>query len=296
MMRKARMKSDLQREPDIACRIMWITTLVFVLATSPHPQQKYSLTFSPEVGDSLLYLLNTSVHVTGKDFTGKEVSLGASAAGEISFSTKRNIQDLVFMGLTTPGIHVRAQTLEGPQSYTLRTSDDMAVQASFDHRGNAHQIHNLAALNRDRIWNISLAQILRDYLPVLPEGPVSVGETWIDKKRLSIPYQGMELDVSIERQYILQNIIPSAQGEEAFISVDYEVMLSGSEEWGEWTASFEGRGEGGGWLNFQVQRSCIREFSAEYQTEASLVLRSEDKLFRKWPFHLKVSASLVMLN
>ncbi len=295
-MRKARRISDLQRDPDNARCIMWITILVFGLTTSPYPQQKYSLTFSPQVGDSLLYMLNTSVHVTGKDFNGKEVSLGASAAGEISFAIKRNIQDLVFMGLTTPGIHVTAQTLEGPQSYALRTNPDMAVQASFDHRGSAHQIHNLAALNRDRIWNISLAQILRDYLPVLPERPVSIGETWVDKKRLSIPYQGMELEVSIERQYILQNILLSTEGDEAFISVDYDVMLSGSKEWGEWTASFEGRGGGGGLLSYQIQRSCIREFSAEYQTEASLVLKSEDKLLRQWPFHLKVSASLMMLN
>jgi hypothetical protein len=172
----------------------------------------------------------------------------------------------------------------------------MAVQASIDHRGAAHQIHNLAALNRDRIWNISLIQILRDYLPVLPDEAISIGETWADKKKLSIPYQGMTLDVSIERNYVLQNILPSPTGELAVISLDYTVTLSGSKEWDGWTASFEGTGTGGGLLNYQLQRSCIQQFSAEYQTEAALVLRSGDGMFRKWPFHLEVSAYLLLLN
>ncbi len=284
------------RKRDITHCAAWIIIFVFKPAVSACPQLKYSLSFSPAVGDSLLYRLDTSVHVAGKDLRGSELSLGASAAGEISLAVKRNIQDLVLIGLTTPGIHVEAQTTEGQQRYTLKTIDNMAVQVAFDHLGCAHQIHNLAALNRDRIWNISLVQILRDYLPVLPERPVSIGEAWIDNKRLSIPYQGMSLDATIERHYVLQNILPSVEGDVAFITVDYEVSLSGSKEWGEWTASFEGKGTGEGFLNYHIRRSCIQAFNAEYQTEAALVLRTGDDVFRQWPFKMEVSASMQILN
>ena len=209
------------------------------MANTPSFQQKYLLTFSPAVGGRLLYMLNTSVQVEGRDFTGKEISLGAMASGEISFDIKRTVNDLVFIGLTTPGIFVEAQTLEGPESYALKTKGDQAVQASFSQKGYVNEVHNLEALTRDRIWNISLAQILRDYLPGLPENSVSIGEAWRDTKLITIPYQGIDLEVSIERTYILQNVIPSIDGDVAFISIEYDVLLSGTKNLGEWMGRFE---------------------------------------------------------
>lgn len=275
--------------------LFWIPIFIIFIPYSPAFQQKFSLVFSPPVGDNLIYMLDTSVQMKGEDIGGKEISLGATASGEISFSIKRVVNDLVFTGLTTPGIQVQAQTLEGPENYSIRTKIGMAVQATFDRRGRATEIHNLEALDRDKVWNISFAQILRDYLPELPRKAVSIGETWQDSKDTMIPYQGMDLEVSIRRAYILQNIIASPYGDVALISVEYEVFLAGEKIMGEWTGSFKGKGTGAGLLNFYIQRNCIQDFKAEYQTEASFSIKKDDKSYQDWPFHLDVSVSFVNL-
>lgn len=265
-------------------------------AGSPSLQEKYSLCFSPAVGDVLLYMMDTSVHLKGKDLSGKEVQLGVTASGEISFDVKRVVGDLVYTALKTNGIVVDAQTIDGIESYTLKTKDGMAVRANLDQGGSVHEIYNLEALNRKRIWNISFDQILRSSLPTLPKTPVAIGETWCDSKQMTLPYQELDLKVSVERNYVLQNVLPSAHGEVALISVESEVLLSGSRNWGELTGRFEGKGIGQGLFNFYVQRGFIQEFKAEYKTDASLILEKGGTTYREWPFHLAVSVSFLNLN
>lgn len=275
---------------------VWTTLFVLLIPTPGSFQQKFPLLFSPSVGDQLIYMLNTSVHAEGKDFSGKDLSLSLTASGKISLDVKRTVRDRVFIGMTTPGIHVEAQTPTGLQRSSLKTNQNMALQAAFDPRGSVREIHNLTALNRAKVMNISLVQILRDYFPVLPGRPVSIGEIWIDNKRINIPFQEIDLEVSIETKYTLQNVIPSVEGELAVISMDYEVRLSGSKNLGEWTGSFEGKGTGGGLLNFLIQRGCFQEFRADYQTEAALVIKKEGEAFMEWPFQLSVFASAVKMN
>jgi len=275
---------------------VWTTLFVLLIPTPSSFQQKFPLLFSPPVGDRLIYMLNTSVHAEGKDFAGKDLSLSLTASGKISFDVKRAVRNRVFMGMTTPGIHVEAQTLTGLQRYSLKTNQNMALQAAFDPRGSVREIHNLKALNSNKVMNVSLVQILRDYFPVLPGRPVSIGEIWMDNKRINIPFQEIDLEVSIETKYTLHNVIFSVEEEVAVISMDYEVRLSGSKNLGEWTGTFEGKGTGGGLLNFLLQRGCFQEFKADYQTEAALVIKKEGKAFMEWPFHLSVFASAVMTN
>lgn len=241
-------------------------------------------------------MMNTSVQAQGKDFTGKDISLGVTTSGKISLDVKRKVHDRVFMGLTTPGIQVEVQTLEGQQLHFLRTKANMALQATFDTRGSVHEIHNLKALNREKVMNISLVHILRDYFPVLPEKPVSIGEIWIDNKRINIPFQDIDLEVLIETKYALQNVFPSTEGDVAIISIDYEVRLSGSKNLGELTGNFEGKGAGGGLLIFLIQWGCFQEFRADYQTEGALVIKKEGKPLMEWPFHLSIFASAIMTN
>ena len=106
----------------------------------------------------------------------------------------------------------------------------------------------------------------------------------------------MNLETLLERTYTLQNIIPSDHGGMAFISVDYKVKLSGSQNWGEWMGNFEGIGSGGGIVNFDVQRNSIQEFRAEYQTEAVIILKKGNQAFMQQPFKLFVSASIIIKN
>jgi hypothetical protein len=272
--------------------------ILFVLLTpvAASSQQKFPLVFSPSIGDQIIYTMNTSVQAEGKDLSGTDMSLGLIASGTISLDVKRKVRDRVFTRLTTPGIQVEVQTTEGKQLHTLKTKANMALQATFDPRGSLFEIHNLKAINIEKVMNISLVQILRDYFPVLPGKPVSIGEIWIDNKRINIPFQEIDLEVLIETKYALQNVIPSAEGDVAVISMDYEVRLSGSKNLGEWTSSFEGKGAGGGLLNFLIQRGCFQEFKADYQTKAALVIKKEGKPLMEWPFHLSIFASAILTN
>ena len=200
------------------------------------------------------------------------------------------------MGLTTPGIQVEVQTHEGQQLHSLKTEANQALQATFDTRGKLQEIHNIEALNREKVMNISLVQILRDFFPVLPGKPVSIGDVWKDNRRTKIPFQEIDVEVFIETTYALQNVLPSAVGDVAVISMDYEVTLSGSKNLGEWSGSFEGKGTGGGLLNFLIQRGCFQEFEADHQTKAAFVIKKEGKTLTEWPFHLSVFASAILTN
>jgi hypothetical protein len=275
---------------------VWSTLFILLIPSPTAFQQKYPLIFSPSVGDQLIYMLNTSVQAEGKDFSGKDLSLSLTASGSISLDVRRKVGDLVYAGLTSPGIQVEAQTLTGMQRTSLKTNKNAALQAMFDPRGSLHEIHNLKALSNDQFMNVSLVQILHDYFPVLPGKAVTIGESWIDSKHINIPFQEMDIDILIETTYVLQNVIPSAEGDVAVISMDYEVSLSGSKDLGEWTGSFEGKGVGGGLLNFLLQRRCFQEFQADYQTEASLVIKKEGEALTEWPFHLSVLASAIQTN
>jgi hypothetical protein len=259
-------------------------------------QKKFPLVFSPSIGDRLIYTINTSIQAEGKDLLGKDLSFGVTASGEISFDVKRKVRDRVFTSLTTPGIQVEVQTLEGRQQYSLATQTDMALQASFDPRGTLYEIHNLKAINREKVMTVSISQILRDYFPVLPGKPVPIGDIWVDNKSIDIPFQEIEIEVLIETKYALQNVIPTAEGDMAVISMGYEVKLSGSKNLGEWTSNFEGKGEGGGLLNFLIPRGCFQEFRADYQTKGALVIKQNEKPLMEWPFHLSISASSLLTN
>lgn len=274
----------------------WACILFFLIPTFSSAQQKFRLVFSPPEGDELIYMMNTSVQAEGKDLMGTDISSGLSAAGNISLALKRKAGASLYMGLSTPGIQVEIQTLEGRQSHSLKTETNEALQATFDPRGRLHKIQNLEASNRQKVMNDSLFQILRDVFPVLPGKPVSIGDIWTDKRLVKIPFQKIDVEVFIETTYTLQNVIPSAVGDVAVISMNYEVTLSGLKNLGECSGSFEGKGTGSGLLNFLIQRGCIQEFRADHQTTATFIIQKEEKTLMEWPFYLSVSALAILTN
>lgn len=281
------------------CFLRFAAGIVLIILLIPSPallQQEYSIVFSPTVGDQLTYIMYTSVKAEGKDFSGRDISLSLNASGDISFDVKRIVHDTLLMALTTPGINIEAISINGVQNHCLKTQENKSLQATFDQRGSLREIYNLDAINSDRFMNISLAQILHDYFPVLPGRPVSIGEIWIDNRDIIIPFGGINLDVSIETKYMLQNVIPTAQGDLALISLTYMVALSGSKNFGEWVAGFEGKGTGEGLLNFLIHRGCFQEFGADYQTEGVFIIKNEDQALGEWPFHLSIFSSAALTN
>jgi hypothetical protein len=270
-------------------------SLVFLLPGAL-PQQKFPLRFSPTVGDIFRYQLNSSLVAAGKDFQGKDITLEGSASGELLFTIKRNIPNLVASAVTTPGIRIETKELELSQSFTLKTKDPEAVRVSFNHRGGVTQVHNLEALNTKRVGNLSLDQILHEYLPTLPDKAAVVGETWSDSQTISILFLEIDLEVLLNRDYLLLSVMPAEDGEVAVISITYAVKLSGSENWGDWTGDVEGQGTGTGLLLYNIRRSCIQQLNMEYGTEAALIVRKKDQPVLKQPFRLSVTASFILIQ
>ncbi|MGD9344769.1 MAG: hypothetical protein PVH84_02835 [Candidatus Aminicenantes bacterium] len=279
---------------SLAIHLILLSCMVF-LQEAPQ-QQKYALSFSPTVGDIFHYQLDLSLAAGGKDFQGKDISLEGNASGELLFTIKRNIANQVAAVVTTPGIRFDSTEFEQHQGYTLITKNSEAVRVSFNHKGGVTQVHNLEALNTKSIGNISFEQILSKYLPTLPDKAVAVGETWSDSQTFSIAFKTIDLDVILDRDYVLLNVQPAKNGDIAIISISYSVELSGSRNWEDWAGGFEGQGTGTGSFLFNIQRSCIQQFNVEYGTEATLVIRKKERPVLKQPFRLSVTASFMMMQ
>ena len=267
-----------------------------VLLPGAPPQQKFLLTFSPTVGDIFRYQLNSSLAAAGKDFQEKEITLEGSASGELLFTIKRNIPNLVAAAVTTPGIRMETKEFDVSQDYTLKTKESKAVRVSFNHLGGVTQVHNLEALNTKGIGNMSFEQILREYLPTLPDKAAAVGETWSDSQTITISFMEIDLDVLLNRDYVLLSIMPAADGDMAVISITYAVKLSGSKNWEDWTGGFEGQGAGTGSFLYNIRRSCIQQLNVEYETEAALTIRRKDQPILNQPFRLSVTASFTLIQ
>jgi hypothetical protein len=273
-----------------------IVLTIVVCLSGALPQQKFLLTFSPSVGDSFHYLLNSSFTAAGKDFHGKDITLEGSASGELLFTIKRNIPNLVAAAATTPGIRMETKQSGLSQDYILKTKDREAVRVSFNHQGGVTQVHNLGALNTKRIGAMSFDQIIREYLPTLPDKAAAIGETWSDSQTITIPFMDIELEVMLNRDYVLLSVMPTADGDVAVISITYLVKLSGSRNREDWTGGFEGQGTGEGSLLYNIRRSCIQQLNVEYGTEANLIIRRKDQPILKQPFRLSATASFMLIQ
>lgn len=272
-----------------------LASFAVLLSWAP-PQQKFELTFSPTVGDMIRYQIHSSLTADGKDFRGKDITLEGSVSGELHFTIKRNIPNLVASAVTTPGIQVETKEFDASQDYNVKTKESEAVRVSFNHQGNVTQVHNLEALNTKRIGNMSFEQVLREYLPTLPNKTVAIGETWSDSQTMTIPYSEIDLEVVLNRDYVLHSVMPTGDGDVAVISISYTVKLSGSQNWEDWTGGFEGQGAGRGSLQYNIRRSCIQQLDVEYGTEANLIIRRKDQPILKRPFRLSSTASLMLIQ
>ncbi len=258
--------------------------------------EKYSLNFSPNPGTILAYNLNSRINSGGKSILGKSISLSATAFGEIDFTIGQVSTDSVFTKLTTPGIRVSLQVLDEAEDYTLKASRDNAVEVVFDKSGRIRDIGNVQALEDQNIMNFSIMDVLQNYLPAFPDRPVTAGDSWTDHRRMLIPFQGTNLVVEVGVVYTLDHISPSAEGRSAQISATCTVLLSGSRASEGTIASFEGRGNGSGLMNFQVDRRCFTDYRLDYAVDGSLLLRQAEVKLVEWPFSFSAFNSLSLIE
>jgi len=273
-------------------------TALFLLAASPAAGQseKVALRFGPAAGAALTYSINGQVNVNGKDFLGRDLALDADAQGDMRLAVLNPGRDTVLVGLSTSGINVRAQMPDRTQSQTLRTQEGKTLEVVFNPSGKVMDIRNPEVLGQENVLNFSLPQILRDYFPAFPVQPVGPGDQWRESRRLTIPYQGLEVHIDLAIEYTLNDILPTPDGRKAMVSAVYTVGVSGSRDLGESMGVFEGRGAGTGNLSFLVDRGYFTEYRVDFRTDAAFVAKKGTKRILEMPFSFSLLAEVNLIG
>jgi len=144
--------------------------------------------------------------------------------------------------------------------------------------------------------NFSLPQIITDYFPVLPAEPVSPGANWSESRRISVPFQGFDLNVRLKTDYVLNEIVSLAEGRLGLISTVFSVAVSGTQELGDSVGIFEGKGTGTGFLNFLVGRGVFTEYKIDFKTDATVVVKRGKERLLEWPFAFSVFAYISLAD
>jgi hypothetical protein len=258
-------------------------------------REKIALRFGPAEGSRLTYSLSSVVNVDGKNFLGKDLALNADSRGEIRLLAKPSTRDTVRADLTTPGIEVNIRLPDRVQSQKLGTSEGQALEVVFNRTGRVESIRNPEVIGSGSPFNISLPQILRDYFPTFPVDPVGRGDSWNESRRLTIPFQGLDLQVNLAITYTLDDILPADDGRLAVISAVYRVTVSGSKDLGETQGVFEGEGAGAGTLQVHVDKGWFSEYRIDFKTDAAFVMKKGQDRLVEFPFSFSAFAEVVLL-
>ncbi|HSA96277.1 MAG TPA: hypothetical protein VLJ16_09510 [Acidobacteriota bacterium] len=257
--------------------------------------EKVALRFGPAEGARLTYSLSSVVNVDGKNFLGKDLALNADSRGEIRLLAKPSTRDTVRADLTTPGIEVNIRLPDRVQSQKLGTAEGQALEVVFNRTGRVESIRNPEVIGSGNPFNISLPQVLRDYFPTFPVDPVGRGESWNESRRLSIPFQGLDLQVNLAITYTLDDILPADDGRLAVISAVYKVTVSGSKDLGDTQGVFEGEGAGAGSLQVHVDKGWFSEYRVDFKTDAAFVMKKGQDRLVEFPFSFSAFAEVILL-
>jgi hypothetical protein len=259
-------------------------------------QDKITLRFGPAEGTRLSYSLSSVINVDGKNFLGKDLDLNADSRGEIRLLAAPSSRDTVRADLTTPGIEIGIRLPDRTISQTLGTTGGEALQVVFNRTGKVESIRNPEALGGGNPFNVSIPQILRDYFPVFPVEPVGPGDSWSETRRLSIPFQGIDVQVNLAITYTLDDIVPTADGRMAAISAVYRVGLSGGKDLGDTQGVFEGEGLGSGSLQIQADQGWFTQYRIDFKTDAAFVMKKGAERLVEFPFSFSAFAEVVLIN
>ena len=267
--------------------------LVGVLAVGPvllPAQDKIALRFGPAEGTLLTYSLSSVINVDGKNFLGVDLGLNADSRGEIRLLAKPSARDTVRAELTSPGIDVNIRLPEKVISQKLGATTGEALEVVFNRTGKVESIRNPEIIGGGNPFNVSIPQILRDYFPAFPAEPVGRGESWVETRRLTIPFQQLDLQVNLAITYTLDDILP------AVISATYKVTVSGAKDLGDSQGVFEGEGAGAGSLQVHVDRGYFSEYRIDFKTDAAFVMKKGNDRLAEFPFSFSAFAEVVLIN
>ena len=258
-------------------------------------QDKVTLRFGPAEGSRLTYSLSSVVNVDGKNFLGKDLALNADSRGEIRLLAKPSSRDSVRADLTTPGIDVNIRLPDRVLSQKLGTTDGQALEVVFNRTGRVESIRNPEAVGSGNPFNVSIPQILRDYFPTFPVEPLGRGDSWSESRRLTIPFQQIDLQVNLAITYTLDDILPADDGRLAVISAVYKVTVSGAKDLADAQGVFEGEGQGAGSLQVHIEKGYFSEYRVDFKTDAAFVMKKGQDRLVEFPFSFSAFAEVVLL-
>jgi hypothetical protein len=285
-------------------RVRALLAVVLVLGLRPAAGQdvavqapeRISLRFGPADGTRLTYSLSSIVNVDGKSFMGSNLGLNADSRGEIRLLSRASTADTVRADLTSPGIDVNIRLPEKTTSEKLGTTRAEALQVVFNRTGKVESIRNPEVVGGGNPFNISIPQILRDYFPTLPAQPVAKGDSWLENRRLNIPFQGIDLQVNLAITYTLDDWYPADDGRVALVSAVYKVSVSGSKDLAGTQGVFEGQGSGTGSLQFYVDRGWFSQYRVDFScSDAAFVMKKGTQRLAEFPFSFSAFAEVVLL-
>jgi hypothetical protein len=256
---------------------------------------KISLRFGPADGTRLTYSLSSVVNVDGKNFMGANLGLNADSRGEIRLLSRVSTADTVRADLTSPGIEVNIRMPEKTTSEKLGTTHGEALEVVFNRTGKVESIRNPEVVGSGNPFNISIPQILRDYFPTFPAQPVAKGESWLENRRLTIPFQGLDLQVNLAITYTLDDFFPADDGRLALVSAVYKVSVSGARDLGGTQGVFEGQGSGTGSLQIHVDKGWFSEYRVDFSSDAAFVMKKGTERLAEFPFSFSAFAEVVLL-
>jgi len=259
-------------------------------------EEKLTLQFGPAAGTTLVYAINGQVGVAGKDLLGKDLTLNAASVGEIRLAVRAAGRDKILAGLTSPGIDVQIQYADKTESQTLKTEGGKALEVEFNRTGKVTNVTGADSLTQGTVLNFSIPQIVRDYFPAFPAQPVAQGDQWVERRKLTIPFQGFELQAELTARYTLDSVFPSPEGRKAVVSAAYTVTVSGAKDLNGSTGAFEGSGAGSGFLNLLVDRGYFTEYRIDFKTQAAFVMKQGTKRLLEMPFTFSVVADVNLLE
>lgn len=277
-------------------RVRLLMLVFAVLSLSLLGQEKIALRFDPAPGTRLTYSLSSVINVDGKNFLGKDLALNADSRGEIRLLAKPSGRETVRADLTSPGIDVNIRLPDQVISQKLGLTQGESLEVVFNRAGKVESILNPEAVGAGNPFNISIPQILRDYFPAFPAEPVGRGDTWSESRRLTIPFQGLDLQVNLDINYTLDDILPSDDGQTAYISAVYRVTVSGAKDLGDARGVFEGEGAGAGSLQARLDKGWFSEYRVDFKTDAAFVMKKGADRLAEFPFSFSAFAEVVLLN
>jgi len=276
--------------------IVCLAGLIIGNAPALPAQDGYAFRFAPAEGTRLTYTLSSVVNVDGKNFLGKDLALNADSRGEIRFLARPSTHETVRADLTSPGIDVNVRLPDRVLSQKIGETGGQALEVVFNRSGKVESIRNPEAIGSSNPFNISIPQILRDYFPAFPVQPVQRGETWTETRRLTIPFQGLDLQINLVIDYTLDDVIPFDDGRQALVSAVYRVTVSGAKDLGDTQGVFEGQGGGAGSMRFSLDKGWFSEYRLDFKTDAVFVVKKGAERLLEFPFSFSAFAEILLLN